>query len=340
MTDELYMTRCLELAKMAHGNCYPNPMVGSIIVHNGIIIGEGYHQKAGCGHAEINAINSVENPALLPESTMYVTLEPCAHYGKTPPCAEKLAEIGFKKVVIGAMDSHEKVNGKGKQILENAGIEVKTGVLETACREINKRFFTFHQKKRPYIILKWAQSADGFMDQDYKPVQIGNELTKQFVHQLRCQEHAILVGANTALHDNPSLTTREIEGRNPIRILIDPGLKVPDDFKIYNDEAPTLVLNTKTEAEVSGNKFLKVCKEHLLEDCMKILHAQQIQSVLVEGGSFTLQNFINAGLWDEAYIIKNENLLLHNGTKAPVSQAAPSETAVFRDNIIEYYKNT
>lgn len=198
MTDKTFIKRCIELAKKAEGKTYPNPLVGSIIVHNGKIIGEGYHEKEGENHAEINAINSVENIHLLKDSTIYVTLEPCSHFGKTPPCANKIVEIGFKKVVIGTLDSHKKVNGKGKELLENAGIEVVSGVLEEDCKDLNKRFFTFHQKKRPFIILKWAESADGFLDKDFKPTQIGNPLTKQFVHTLRSEEHAILVGTNTA----------------------------------------------------------------------------------------------------------------------------------------------
>jgi diaminohydroxyphosphoribosylaminopyrimidine deaminase/5-amino-6-(5-phosphoribosylamino)uracil reductase len=208
MNHEFYINRCIELAKKALGNTYPNPLVGSVIVYNNKIIGEGFHQKAGEPHAEINAINSVKDVTLLKESTIYVSLEPCSHFGKTPPCANKIVETGFKKVVIGTLDSNEKVNGKGKKILEDAGIEVVSGVLEKECQDLNKRFFTYHQKQRPFVILKWAQSQDGFLDKDFKPTQIGNPLTKQFVHQLRSQEHAILVGTNTAITDNPSLTSR------------------------------------------------------------------------------------------------------------------------------------
>ena len=207
--DELYIKRCIELAQKALGKTYPNPLVGSVIVHNGKIIGEGYHHKAGENHAEINAINSVENKELIPESTIYVSLEPCAHYGKTPPCALKIKELGFKKVVIGAMDSHDKVNGKGKKIIQDAGIEAVSGILEQDCINLNKRFFTYHEKKRPYIILKWAESGDGFLDKDFKPTPISNSLVNQFVHQLRADEHAILVGTQTALNDNPSLTDRK-----------------------------------------------------------------------------------------------------------------------------------
>ena len=339
MTDKTFIKRCIELAKKAEGKTYPNPLVGSIIVHNGKIIGEGYHEKEGENHAEINAINSVENIHLLKDSTIYVTLEPCSHFGKTPPCANKIVEIGFKKVVIGTLDSHKKVNGKGKELLENAGIEVVSGVLEEDCKDLNKRFFTFHQKKRPFIILKWAESADGFLDKDFKPTQIGNPLTKQFVHTLRSEEHAILVGTNTALTDNPSLTTREISGRNPVRILIDFDLKVPQNFKIYNEEAETLVFNSLKDSQDKHIKFIKIEKKNFLQNLMEKLYENQIQSVIIEGGSFTLQQFIEANLWDEAIVIKNENLILENGTKAPELDFNYSEKKNFRDNVIYFFKS-
>ena len=339
MNHEFYIKRCIELAQKATGKTYPNPLVGAVIVHNGKIIGEGFHQKAGEPHAEINAINSVKKPELLPESTIYVSLEPCAHFGKTPPCSFKLREIGFKKVVIGAMDSHDKVNGKGKKILMDAGIETLSGILENKCRELNKRFFTFHEKKRPFILLKWAESNDGFIDKDFKPTKISNELASQFAHQIRSEEHAILVGTQTALIDNPSLTTRLVEGRNPVRILIDFDLKVPQDFKIYNDEAPTLVFNQEKEADEGNIKFIKISKENFLEELMQKLFENQIQSVLVEGGSRTLQTFINANLWDETIIIKNENLILENGTKAPNFEGNLTEEKIFRDNKVSFYRN-
>ena len=338
--QELYMQRCIELAKKAVGQTYPNPLVGAVIVYNGKIIGEGYHHKAGENHAEINAINSVENKSLLPDSTIYVSLEPCAHFGKTPPCALKLKEIGFKKVVIGAMDSHDKVNGKGKKILEDSGISVESGILEQQCEELNKRFFTFHRKKRPFIILKWAQSADGFLDKDFKPTQIGNTLAKQFVHQLRSEEHAILVGTNTALIDNPGLTTREIKGRNPVRILLDFDLKVPTDFKIFNSEAETIIFNLNKEEEVGNLKFIKIEKENFVKNLMLKLYDLQIQSVIIEGGSFTLQQFIDENIWDECIIIKNENLLLNAGTFAPKFSEKPFKIEKLRDNKVYYHQNS
>ena len=340
MNHEIYMQRCLDLAQKALGKTYPNPMVGCVIVHNDVIIGEGFHEKAGEAHAEINAINSVKNHELLKESTIYVSLEPCAHFGKTPPCASKIVEIGFKKVVIGTLDSHDKVNGKGKKIIEDAGIEVISGVLEEECKELNKRFFTFHQKQRPFIILKWAASGDGFLDKDFKPTQIGNPLTKQFVHQLRSQEHAILVGTQTALTDNPSLTTREVVGRNPVRILIDFELKVPRDFNLYNKEAHTIVFNSVKESIEENITFIKIARENFLENLMQKLFEQQIQSVIIEGGRFTLQQFIDKNLWDETIIIKNEKLNLLNGTNAPNFKAQKFEAKQFRDNTIEFYKNS
>ena len=337
MQDEFYIKRCIELAQKAIGKTYLNPLVGSVIVHNGEIIGEGYHHKAGENHAEINAINSVKDKSLIPESTIYVSLEPCAHYGKTPPCALKIKELGFKKVVIGAMDSHDKVNGKGKKIIQDAGIEAVSGILENECIELNKRFFTYHEKKRPYIILKWAESGNGFLDKDFKPTSISNSLVNQFVHQLRADEHAILVGTQTALNDNPSLNVRNVEGTSPVRILIDFDLKVPRDFNIYNKDAKTLVFNSVKE-EIQGNiQFIKIEKENFLSDLMDALYKEQIQSVIIEGGRFTLQEFINANLWDEAIIIKNENLKLENGTKAPKFDYKADEILNFRDNVIEKY---
>lgn len=340
MQDEFYIKRCIELAKKATGDTYPNPLVGSVIVHNGKIIGEGYHHKAGENHAEINAINSIEDKSLIPESTIYVSLEPCAHFGKTPPCALKIAELGFKKVVIGAMDSHDKVNGKGKKIIQDAGIEVISGVLEKECIDLNKRFFTYHEKKRPFIVLKWAQSENGFIDKDFKPTQISNSLTKQFVHELRNNEHAILIGTMTALRDNPSLTTREMTGRNPVRILIDIDLKVPTDYHIYNNEAETLVFNSIKNSDEGNIRFIKTEREGFIEKLIKKLYELQIQSVIVEGGNLVLQQFIEANLWDETIVIKNENLQIENGTKAPRFQHQHFEVKQFRDNLMEFHKNS
>lgn len=339
MDHETYMRRCIQLALQAKGSTFPNPVVGSVIVHHGKIIGEGFHHTAGGPHAEINAICSVENPQVLKDSTIYVSLEPCAHFGRTPPCANKIVEIGFKKVVIGTLDIHEKVDGRGKKIIEDAGIEVISGILEKECRELNKRFFTYHRKKRPYIILKWAQSSDGLLDKDHRPYQIGNSLTRQFVHELRREEHAILVGTRTARNDNPALTTREVKGRNPVRILIDLVLKIPKNFKIYNNEAPTIIFNSIRNGNYKNTKYVKISRENFLEVLLQKLYEEQIQSVVVEGGSFTLQQFIHSDLWDEAIIIKNPQLRLASGTQAPILNFKPYKTQNFRNNSIEFYKN-
>ncbi|MRM96514.1 bifunctional diaminohydroxyphosphoribosylaminopyrimidine deaminase/5-amino-6-(5-phosphoribosylamino)uracil reductase RibD [Riemerella anatipestifer] len=338
MSHEKYISRCIALAEKARGNTYPNPLVGAVIVHNGIIIGEGYHHKAGEPHAEINAINSVENKELLKESTIYVSLEPCSHFGRTPPCAAKITEIGFKKVVIGSADSNEKVGGKGKAMIEEAGIEVVDKVLEERCRWLNKRFFTFHEKKRPYIILKWAESNDGFIDQNFASTPISNALVSQYVHKMRAEEHAILIGTQTALNDNPTLDVRHLDGRNPIRVLIDLELKVPQSFNIFNTNASTIIFNLHKNDEQNHLKWIKIDRENFLEELMYHLYEQQIQSIIIEGGSKMLNTFIEAQLWDEAVVIKASNLTLNNGTKAPVFNEKPYRQKQMRDNVLNFYK--
>ncbi len=337
--DEIYLQRCIELAEKAAGNTFPNPLVGCVIVHNGVIIGEGYHHRAGGPHAEIHAIASVKNPEVLPESTLYVSLEPCSHYGKTPPCASKIVQIGFKRVVIGSTDCNEKVCGKGIKLLKDAGIVVTTGVLEKECWELNKRFFTFHQQKRPFILLKWAQSADGFMDKNFQPASISDQIARQYMHRMRANEHAILIGTNTALTDNPSLTVREVSGKNPIRILIDFDLKVSSDFTIFNDEAPTLIFNTVQEMQKGHLTFIKTERQNFLKHLMDILFEKQIQSVMVEGGRNTLQHFIDRGLWDEAVVIHNKHLNFDKGTVAPTLRVPHDGKKVISQNVIYYYKN-
>ncbi|AQY22512.1 bifunctional diaminohydroxyphosphoribosylaminopyrimidine deaminase/5-amino-6-(5-phosphoribosylamino)uracil reductase RibD [Riemerella anatipestifer] len=338
MSHEKYISRCIALAEKARGNTYPNPLVGAVIVHNGIIIGEGYHHKAGEPHAEINAINSVENKGLLKESTIYVSLEPCSHFGRTPPCAAKITEIGFKKVVIGSADSNEKVSGKGKKMIEEAGIEVVDKVLEEQCRWLNRRFFTFHEKKRPYIILKWAESNDGFIDRNFAPMPISNVLASQYVHKMRTEEHAILVGTQTALNDNPTLDVRHLDGRNPIRVLIDLELKVPQSFNIFNTNAPTIIFNLYKNCEQDHLKWIKIDRENFLEELMCHLYEQQIQSIIIEGGSKMLNTFIEAQLWDEVVVIKAPNLTLNNGTKAPIFNEKPYRQKQMRDNVLNFYK--
>lgn len=336
--DEKYMLRCLELAQKSIGNTYPNPMVGCVIVHEDRVIGEGFHERAGLPHAEINAMRSVKEVHLLPYSTIYVSLEPCAHYGKTPPCANAIVASGIKRAVIGCLDAHAKVNGKGKEILEKAGLTVRTGVLEQECLDLNRRFFTFHEKKRPYVFLKWARSEDGFIDQDYRPTAISNNLAKQWVHAFRSREHAIMVGTKTALTDNPALTTREVAGRNPVRVVIDLDLKIPTNYNIYNNEAQTIVFNTIKECEGEVT-FIKVKGENLLPELLDHLHRLQIQSLIVEGGAETLRQFIENDFWDEAVVISNPALRLGNGTRTPQFDQTPYLVQQLRDNEIQFYRN-
>lgn len=306
MTDHDYMRRALQLAELGLGNVSPNPMVGCVIVHDGKIIGEGYHQKYGEAHAEVNAINAVKDHDVLRESTVYVTLEPCAHHGKTPPCANLLVEKHIKRIVIAQNDPFEHVDGKGIAILRNAGIAVEVGIFEREAKELNKRFLTFHEKKRPYVILKWAQTIDGYIARpDYDSKWISNEYSRQLVHKWRSEEDAILVGKNTAKYDDPELTVRTWNGRNPIRILIDKDLKIPPTGKIFNDASKTIIINTKKE-EISGHLHW-VKMEHIHpEAVLSKLHALKIQSVIIEGGGKVLNDFIVANCWDEARVFESE----------------------------------
>jgi diaminohydroxyphosphoribosylaminopyrimidine deaminase/5-amino-6-(5-phosphoribosylamino)uracil reductase len=316
-----FMRRCLDLAKLGAANVFPNPMVGCVIVHEGKIIGEGYHQKYGEAHAEVNAINTVKHPELLPKSTVYVSLEPCAHYGKTPPCALLLIQKKVQKVVIGCRDSYTEVDGKGIELLKNAGIEVSVGILEDECIAVNKRFFTFHNKNRPFITLKWAQSEDGFFapHSNQGIHWITSESTQIFTHSLRAKEHAILVGINTVLIDNPSLDVRAITGRSPIRIVIDSALKIKEskkEIKLIQDKQPTIVLNASFEAQ-EGNVHYKAITPFTLDNCLIALHKMNILSILIEGGATTLNYFITAGLWDEAFVLQGQKNI-ENGLIAPI----------------------
>ena len=323
MNHEIYIQRCLELAQNGLGSTYPNPMVGSVIVHRGKIIGEGWHQKAGEPHAEVNAINSVKNKSLLTKSTIYVSLEPCSHFGKTPPCSDLIIQHKIPTVIIGTVDPNDKVAGKGIEKLQKAGIKVKVGVLEKECRELNKRFFTFHTKKRPYIILKWAESADGFLSplnkKEQKPVWITNVYARQLVHKWRTEEQAILVGTKTVLDDNPQLNARDWFGKNPIRIILDRSGKISEDYAVKKGSQKSIILTeqeilTKDENCIYENLIFG---EQLPEKISNLLYQYQIQSVIVEGGRQTLQSFIDDNLWDEARIFKG-SIIVHQGTKAPI----------------------
>ncbi len=312
------MKKCLELAKKGIGYVSPNPMVGCVVVFNEQIISEGYHQEYGAAHAEVNAIENVKDKSLLKKSTLYVNLEPCVHFGKTPPCANLIIESEIPKVVIGCRDSFSEVSGKGIEKIQNTGIEVIVGVLEKESRELNKRFFTFYEKKRPYIILKWAESKDGFMApiNQNKPFWMTSSESKKLVHEWRAEEEAIIVGRITAKKDNPSLTVREVAGSNPIRIIIDKNLKLPSDLNLFNSEANTIIFNTIKSEETGTNQFINIDFNYLIENLLEELHKQNIQSVIIEGGSTTLQSFVDANIWDEARIFK-VNKTLDDGVKAP-----------------------
>lgn len=321
-TDRKYMLRCIELAKKGIPDASPNPTVGAVIIYNGKIIGEGYHRKCGGPHAEVNAVNSVKDKSLLSESTIYVTLEPCSHYGKTPPCADMLIRNKLKRVVIGCIDPFSKVHGNGIKKLKDAGIDVTIGVCESECRELIKKFTTFHTNKRPYIILKWAQSSDGFIDKlrtSGEPIIISNPFTQILVHKMRSECDAIMIGTNTALLDNPSLTTRKWAGNNPVRIVFDRSLRLPRNLKIFDNTAKTIIFTEKNVQNSNDNiEYVKINpEEDILYTSMKKLYEKNIQSLLVEGGAKLLQSFINNGLWDET-IIETGKITIKNGVKAPI----------------------
>lgn len=302
--DEKYMRRAIQLAKCGEGLTYPNPMVGAVIVRNGEIIGEGYHIKAGTGHAEVNAVNSVADKSLLRDATIYVSLEPCSHYGKTPPCAKLIIDMQIARIVVGCIDSFSEVSGRGIKMLRDAGREVVVGVLNDECRELNKRFFTYHEKHRPYVILKWAQSADGFIDRNRsaaeKASMITDEHSHRLVHKQRASEQAILVGGNTIRMDNPSLTTRSYAGTSPKRYVYSPSGNLAAEARVFNDGGETTVISDAATPE----------------EILSRIYSDGMQSVIVEGGRQTLQTFIDAGIWDEAHIYTSQ-VLIGDGVKAP-----------------------
>jgi diaminohydroxyphosphoribosylaminopyrimidine deaminase/5-amino-6-(5-phosphoribosylamino)uracil reductase len=307
------MKRCIALAKNGLGTTYPNPLVGSVIVHDGKIIGEGWHKKAGEPHAEVNAVNSVKDKSLLKDATIYVSLEPCSHFGKTPPCCDLIIANKIPNVVIGTIDPFAKVAGNGvKKLIEN-GKKVTIGILEDECNELNKRFFTFHQKNRPYIILKWAETADGFIaplkKEEKAPVWITNPYSRQLVHKWRTEEQAILVGTNTVLDDNPKLDARDFKGNNPIRVVWDKSNKITEKFHVKNQIIPSFFVTEIKNLTEKENIYYKntIFDALLAKKTLDILFKKNIQSVIVEGGSQTLQSFIDANLWDEARVFVSEN---------------------------------
>lgn len=336
-THETYMQRCIELARKGAGSVAPNPMVGAVLLYNNEIIGEGWHQRYGEAHAEVNCVGqAVQNgqTGKLQESTLYVSLEPCAHFGKTPPCSDFIIKHKIPKVVIGCRDPFKEVDGKGIEKLKAAGVEVVVDVLKDECIELNKRFFTFHQRQRPYVILKWAQTNNGVigaplnlpegetLNSAHNRLLISNEITNRLVHQWRSEEAAILVGSKTALLDDPQLTNRYwLSEKQPVRLVLDRQLQLPHSLKLFNAEANTVVLNDVKQTnegtlhyeQLSGNGSV-------VQQVLEVLYQRKLNSVLVEGGAELLQHFINEGLWDEARIITNEALLVEAGIKAPTLQ--------------------
>ena len=332
------MRRCIELAMMGAGNVSTNPMVGAVVVHNGKIIGEGYHRKCGGPHAEVNAINSVRNPELLPESEIYVSLEPCAHFGKTPPCADLIIEKKIRKVYVGCLDPFSKVDGKGIQKLRAAGIEVETGILEKECQELNKRFFTSVNLKRPYVILKWAQSLDGFIDKDFAPVRISNHETEILSHKWRSEEDAILVGTNTAMRDNPSLTNRMWAGKNPVRVVLDRQLRLSQDLRLFDGSVRTIVFTEKDTAVSCGPvTYVKIDFGNAARNILTALYEMKVQSLIVEGGAITHKMFIDAGLWDEARVFVSADKL-GNGTRAAIVEGCSADTQPIGNNLLITYR--
>lgn len=341
MSDKMYMQRCIDLSLKGMREVAPNPMVGCVIVHNELIIGEGYHEEYGKEHAEVNAINQVQNKELLKTAKLYVSLEPCSHTGKTKPCVDLILKYDIPEVIIGIKDPNPIVSGKGIEKLKKSGVQVKVGILQDLCLEINRRFFTFHQKQRPYVILKWAQTLDGFLDKERKDKEqkinwISAPETQTIVHKWRSEEQSILVGRNTIINDNPSLTVREYGGRNPIRIVIDSQLQIGGSLNIYSKEAPTLVFNRLKSEKTNNIEYIKI-NETSTKNILTELYQRGIQSVFVEGGSRTLQYFIIDNAWDEARVIVGDKNF-NEGYKAPVINRIPVNSLKYGKDMIYYFK--
>jgi diaminohydroxyphosphoribosylaminopyrimidine deaminase / 5-amino-6-(5-phosphoribosylamino)uracil reductase len=344
-THEKYMQRCLELAARGLGHVSPNPMVGAVIVHNDVIIGEGFHEVYGGPHAEVNAIASVDDEQLLSDSTLYISLEPCVHQGKTPPCTDLILEKKIPRVVFACFDPNPLVSGKGMTRLVQAGVDVNAGVSEAAALQRNKRFITFFEQKRPYIILKWAQTDDGFIDHEREEMggqraMVSGEEAQRLVHQWRGEEQAICVGTNTVIEDNPLLTVRLGEGKNPLRITFDRQGRISSDANIFNEEADTLIFSEGIALKNKHSEFIPIDFEHKpLQQMMQILAERKIQSVLVEGGAKLLQSFIDQGLWDEARIFYAPEKF-ESGIKAPeFSERAVEELPIGKDTLRIYYRH-
>lgn len=339
--DIQYMQRALDLAQKGMGKVAPNPMVGCVIVCNDEVIGEGYHELYGGLHAEPNAVNSVEDKEKISQSTIYVTLEPCAHYGKTPPCADLLVSMIPKRVVICNEDPNPLVEGRGITKLKEAGIEVEVGLLEEKGRSLNKRFFTFQEQKRPYIILKWAQTKDGFIAREnYDSKWISGEGSRKLVHQWRSEESSIMVGTNTAKHDNPNLNVRLVEGEDPIRIVIDKELKLPENLNLFNQQQETIVFNS-LKNEVDGKiKYVQLdFSSSIIDQVLRDLYANKVLSLFVEGGAYLLNQFLEAGLWDEAKVFKSTTEEFGVGIHSPLSPKNRIFSQQIGSDRLEYYLN-
>lgn len=343
-THDTYMRRCIELAKNGLGTTYPNPLVGSVIVSDGKIIGEGWHKKSGEGHAEVNAINSVKDKSLLKNATIYVSLEPCSHFGKTPPCCDLIIANGIPNVVVGTVDPNVKVAGNGIKKLIESGKNVTVGILESKCQALNKRFFTFHEKKRPYIILKWAESPDSFIAPLSKtgtqPVWISNTYSRQLVHKWRSEEQAILVGAQTVIDDNPKLNIRDWTGNNPVRVVINRNNRIPLTRHIFDNQTKTIIICPEKFSADKENLIFEVIDftKNVVPQVTAVLYRHNIQSVIIEGGRQTLQAFIDSGLWDEARVFRG-NSFLTTGIKAPVLPQPFLKKQTVRDNELLIFSN-
>ncbi|MCB9197930.1 MAG: bifunctional diaminohydroxyphosphoribosylaminopyrimidine deaminase/5-amino-6-(5-phosphoribosylamino)uracil reductase RibD [Flavobacteriales bacterium] len=342
------MKRCLELAELGRRNAFPNPMVGAVLVYQDRIIGEGFHQQYGGSHAEVNAIRSVKDSdkALISQSTLYVSLEPCSHHGKTPPCSNLIIENRIPIVYVACVDSFSEVSGRGIEKLKEAGVIVELGLLEIEARELNKRFFTFHEKKRPYVILKWAETADGFMDKIRGNEQHGinwitTPETQQLTHQWRSEEMGILIGKNTVINDNPSLTVRASNGSDPIRLIISKSLnELPQESNVLDGQVETIIFNGESNQQTDSLYFVKIdFEENVLEQIMEYLFKKEIQSIIVEGGKATMERFIEQGLWDEARVLKSTQVTFEHGIKAPCLKGFASKQFTFGSDSINIYLN-
>ena len=341
--DEKFMRRCLELAGKGLGTTRPNPLVGSVIVLNGKIIGEGFHRQAGGPHAEVNAINSVKDKSLLQKSTLYVNLEPCTHTGKTPPCSDLIVFYKIPKVVIGTRDPNPLVFGKGIERLRKNGCEVVTDILNEECYQLNRRFFTFHTRQRPYIILKWAETKDGFIDvirDKDTPVQpnwISNELSRMLVHKWRTEEHAIMVGTNTALWDNPFLNVREWHGEAPVRIVLDRTLRLPDNLHLFDHSIPTLVFTEKNLPSQKNLEYIQVDFDmHVEQTIFRKLYEKGIQSVLIEGGKKLIDSMLREGLWDECRVFIGNKTFEYGITSPDINNILTDIIPVKEDRLLIY----